>query len=199
MNQPGKRSSFRPIIIEVTGKRIERALVMTDFTLVEAADRFQRILEAAGISSRLDELGIQPGDFVHIADAELIWEQDLIEGSRSNACQCAAGRRAGSAPKIGCARWRKTTDSLARSPSIAVISCQRRQSRYCSRRFSVASAPAAAANRSSDCPIILLTSDAGRSAPQKMHPRRQSDRRVDELALRHVDQLIVVAASSYRW
>lgn len=65
---------------EVTGKRIERALLMTDFSLEEAADRFQRILEAAGISGRLAELGIQPGDVVHIADAELIWEQDLLEG-----------------------------------------------------------------------------------------------------------------------
>lgn len=64
---------------EVTGKRIERMLHMTDFSLVEAADRFQRILEGSGISRRLDELGIEPGDVVHIADAELIWEQDLLE------------------------------------------------------------------------------------------------------------------------
>ena len=63
----------------VSGIQVERALVMTDFTLEEAADRFQRILERAGISKRLDELGIVPGDTVHIADAELIWEQDLIE------------------------------------------------------------------------------------------------------------------------
>jgi len=66
---------------EVSGVRIERALLMTDFGLDEAADRFQRILEASGISERLDELGIQPGDFVHIAGDELIWEQDLIEGA----------------------------------------------------------------------------------------------------------------------
>ncbi|CAN5712325.1 GTPase ObgE [soil metagenome] len=64
---------------QVTGKRIERMLHMTDFSLPEAGDRFQRILENAGISARLDELGIEPGDFVHIADAELVWEQDLIE------------------------------------------------------------------------------------------------------------------------
>ena len=66
---------------EVTGRRIERAMLMTDFGLDEAADRFQRILEAAGISARLDDLGIQPGDTVHIADAELIWEQNLVEGA----------------------------------------------------------------------------------------------------------------------
>ena len=64
---------------EVTGRRIERRLAMTDFTLDEAADRFQRILEASGISDRLDELGIEPGDFVHIGDAELVWEQELVQ------------------------------------------------------------------------------------------------------------------------
>ena len=64
---------------EVSGTQIERSLLMTDFGLEEAADRFQRILEGAGISRRLAELGIVPGDVVHIAGAELIWEQDLIE------------------------------------------------------------------------------------------------------------------------
>ncbi|MFW6074320.1 MAG: GTPase ObgE [Chloroflexota bacterium] len=64
---------------EVRGRRIERALVMTDFSLPEAADRFQRILEASGISDRLGELGIEPGDVVHIGDDELIWEQELLD------------------------------------------------------------------------------------------------------------------------
>jgi len=64
---------------EVRGVRIERAMQMTDFSLDEAADRFQRILEASGISDRLEELGIQPGDVVHIAGQELIWEPELVE------------------------------------------------------------------------------------------------------------------------
>lgn len=64
---------------QVSGKRIERLLVMTDFSLPEAAERFQRALEASGISERLDQLGIEPGDTVHIADQELIWEQQLLE------------------------------------------------------------------------------------------------------------------------
>ncbi len=72
-----------PHHFQVTGRRIERAMQMTDFSLAEGADRFQRILEASGISSRLDELGIEAGDIVHIADAELVWEQDLIEAEQA--------------------------------------------------------------------------------------------------------------------
>jgi GTP-binding protein len=68
---------------EVSGVRIERALLMTDFSLDEAVDRFQRILEASGVSDRLAQLGIEPGDTVHIADSELVWEQDLLEAEQA--------------------------------------------------------------------------------------------------------------------
>ncbi len=64
---------------QVSGRRIERAMLMTDFSLEEAADRFQRVLEASGISSRLGALGILPGDTVHIAGAELTWEPELVD------------------------------------------------------------------------------------------------------------------------
>lgn len=63
----------------VTGVRVERYLKMTDFTNEEAADRFQRILEGSGISARLTEMGVEPGDVVHIVDAELIWDQAAVE------------------------------------------------------------------------------------------------------------------------
>jgi GTPase len=63
----------------VTGVKLERYLRMTDFTNEEAADRFQRILEGSGVSARLDHMGVQPGDVVHIAEAELIWDQAAIE------------------------------------------------------------------------------------------------------------------------
>jgi GTP-binding protein len=71
-----------PHHFEVSGVRIERALRMTDFSLDEAADRFQRILEASGISERLTRLGILPGDIVRIADSELIWEQETLEAEQ---------------------------------------------------------------------------------------------------------------------
>lgn len=63
----------------VRGTRIERLTVMTDFTNEEAADRYQRILDASGISDRLEELGISPGDVVHIGDMELIWDQATLD------------------------------------------------------------------------------------------------------------------------
>jgi GTPase len=64
---------------EVRGDRIERTVRMTDFTLDQAGDRFQRILEASGISAELESLGIEPGDIVHIGDHELVWAQDILE------------------------------------------------------------------------------------------------------------------------
>ncbi len=64
---------------EIRGKKIERTLAMTDFQYEEAAERFQNILERSGISQRLEELGITPGDTVHIGEDELIWEQEVAE------------------------------------------------------------------------------------------------------------------------
>jgi GTP-binding protein len=67
----------------VRGIKLERYLRMTDFTNEEAADRFQRILEGSGVSARLEELGVQPGDVVHIADAELIWDEAALEAEQA--------------------------------------------------------------------------------------------------------------------
>jgi GTP-binding protein len=67
-----------PRHFQVTGTRLERALRMTDFTNEEAAERFQRILEGSGVSNELEKLGVQPGDTVHILDAELIWDQAAL-------------------------------------------------------------------------------------------------------------------------
>lgn len=63
---------------EVHGTKIERTTRMTDFENEEAADRFQRILEASGISAQLEVLGVRPGDTVHIAGAELIWDEAAL-------------------------------------------------------------------------------------------------------------------------
>ena len=71
-----------PHHFQVRGVKLERTMKMTDFANEEAADRFQRILEAAGVSTRLAQLGIKPGDFVHIADAEMIWDEGALEAER---------------------------------------------------------------------------------------------------------------------
>lgn len=63
---------------EVHGTKIERTTRMTDFENEEAADRFQRILEASGISAQLEALGVRPGDTVHIAGEELVWDETAL-------------------------------------------------------------------------------------------------------------------------
>jgi GTP-binding protein len=62
----------------VRGIAIERAAVMTNWDQRESAARFQRILEALGITIALREAGVEEGDTVYIGDTELTWGwQDL--------------------------------------------------------------------------------------------------------------------------
>jgi GTPase len=63
----------------VSGVNLERRFHMTDFQMEEAAERFQRMLELWGISNRLEEMSIEPGDIVHIADDELVWDQAALD------------------------------------------------------------------------------------------------------------------------
>lgn len=60
-------------VYRVEGKRIERAAAMTHWDYDDAIMRFQNILEALGVSSALEEAGVQVGDTVHIGDFELEW------------------------------------------------------------------------------------------------------------------------------
>ena len=76
-----------PHHFQVRGVKLERTMKMTNFSIEEAADRFQRVLEAAGVSKKLEQLGIKPGDFVHIADAELIWDEVALEADRQSEAQ----------------------------------------------------------------------------------------------------------------
>jgi GTP-binding protein len=58
----------------VRGPEIERVVAMTNWDYDEAVMRFQRILEAMGISAALEEAGIELGDTVRIGDTELEWQ-----------------------------------------------------------------------------------------------------------------------------
>lgn len=60
-------------VYRVSGKRIERAAVMTHWDYDDAVLRFQNILETLGISKALEEAGVQVGDTVFIGDFELEW------------------------------------------------------------------------------------------------------------------------------
>ena len=57
----------------VIGARIERAASMTYWGNEEAVMRFQRILEATGVTRALVEAGVKAGNTVYIGDHELEW------------------------------------------------------------------------------------------------------------------------------
>ncbi len=64
----------------VRGAHIERIAAMTNWDYYEAVARFQRILEALGISQALAAAGIKDGDIVRIGATELVWgEQQEME------------------------------------------------------------------------------------------------------------------------
>jgi GTP-binding protein len=58
----------------VRGAKVERVVAMTNWEYDEAVMRFQRILEAMGISAALEEAGVEVGDMVRIGDTELEWQ-----------------------------------------------------------------------------------------------------------------------------
>ena len=49
---------------------------MTYFEFEATATRFQRIMESMGVSSALQEAGVQSGDTVHIGEESLEWQDD---------------------------------------------------------------------------------------------------------------------------
>ncbi len=57
----------------VRGRHIERIVAMTRWEYYDAVMRFQRILEALGITAALRERGVKVGDTVRIGEAELEW------------------------------------------------------------------------------------------------------------------------------
>ncbi|NOZ72362.1 MAG: GTPase ObgE [Chloroflexi bacterium] len=60
----------------VKGKRIERVAAMTNWDYYEAVLRFQRILDAMGISDALRKAGVKDGDVVSVGDIDLTWSDD---------------------------------------------------------------------------------------------------------------------------
>jgi GTP-binding protein len=90
---------------EVRGRRIERVFKMTNFSLDEAGERFQRVLELSGIAAALERKGIEPGDIVHIAGDELVWDEIALE----------AEALAANPPKRRRTRRQRLQDRLERS------------------------------------------------------------------------------------
>ncbi|MEA3338330.1 MAG: GTPase ObgE [Chloroflexota bacterium] len=59
----------------VRGLRVERLAGMTIWNLEEAVRRFRWALERMGVTSALEEAGVQPGNTVCIGEKELVWEE----------------------------------------------------------------------------------------------------------------------------
>ena len=57
----------------VRGKRVERAVNMTNLENEESMDRLQVTLEKMGVTQALEEAGVQVGDRVRFGKIELIW------------------------------------------------------------------------------------------------------------------------------
>jgi GTP-binding protein len=60
-------------VFRVIGRRVEEAAAMTDFHNPEAVARFQRILDAIGVTERLRGLGVQDGATIRIHEQEFEW------------------------------------------------------------------------------------------------------------------------------
>ncbi|MGI8484393.1 MAG: Obg family GTPase CgtA, partial [Thermomicrobiales bacterium] len=67
----------------ISGIGIERFAKMTNFDQWQSADRFQRVLDRAGILKELRRQGIQDEDTVHVADFEMMWGDQYADESKS--------------------------------------------------------------------------------------------------------------------
>jgi GTP-binding protein len=62
---------------KVSGVAIERLTRMTNWDLLDAVDRYQRVLDRSGISDELERQGVAPGDVVTIAGHDLTWGEEF--------------------------------------------------------------------------------------------------------------------------
>jgi len=57
----------------IRGKQVERLVARTDWRYEESIRRLHRALERMGVAKALEEAGVENGDTVYVADAELEW------------------------------------------------------------------------------------------------------------------------------
>jgi GTP-binding protein len=62
-----------PVGFRVTGKRVERAVAMTDLANEEAVAFLRRVLDRMGVTAALERAGVKPGDPVRFGKEELRW------------------------------------------------------------------------------------------------------------------------------
>ncbi|MGE5390500.1 MAG: GTPase ObgE [Deltaproteobacteria bacterium] len=62
-------------VYEVSGKRIEKLMAMTNFSTDEGLKRFQRTLEHMGLEEELRRMGVKEGDTVRISSMEFDYSE----------------------------------------------------------------------------------------------------------------------------
>lgn len=65
----------------ITGDALERFAQMTNWDYFEAVLRFQRVLQACGVTKTLIARGIMEGDSVVLGDVEFSWSDDQTDGA----------------------------------------------------------------------------------------------------------------------
>ena len=78
MQVPDSIDAFRLTGVCLQGQAIERFAQMTNWDYYEAARRFQKVLEAAGINKALTKKGVLDGDTVVIGELSLEWSHDQV-------------------------------------------------------------------------------------------------------------------------
>ena len=67
----------------VTGEKIEKAASMTNWDYGEAQERFQRIMQALGVSKKLKEQGARNGDTIMVADVDFVYYEESAMAVRA--------------------------------------------------------------------------------------------------------------------
>lgn len=92
-----------PRVFTIKGSALERFAQMTNWDYYEAARRFQKVLEAAGVVKALEARRVMDGDIVVIGDVEFEWSSDRSEGKLFE--QWQADRKQQGKVAQGSARW----------------------------------------------------------------------------------------------
>jgi GTP-binding protein len=61
----------------VRGRRVERMAAMTNTESREGMERLERQLRKLGVTEKLEEAGVMPGDHVHFGKVDLVWGEEM--------------------------------------------------------------------------------------------------------------------------
>jgi len=76
-------SPVEPGVWFLTGARIEKAAAMTNWDYYEAQARFQRVMQALGVSEQLKQAGAKNGDLVMVGDVDFKYFEETAMAARA--------------------------------------------------------------------------------------------------------------------